>query len=354
MKTEAELRQEFELLNTIKPGNKPLDFIQLCSLYPSATSVKNFQRNRYKDVLPEESTRVKLQCSEDSDYINANFVHQAKYISCQAPLPHTAPHFWRMIWEQKTPLIVMLTRTIEGERKKADIYWPSSSNESLQCGLITVALRSVTKLMYITIRVLELTFQNETREVVHLHYTEWPDFGVPQTTHKIRELIWLLNLYKERAEGHGLKGPVVTHCSAGIGRCGTFLAILIGLEKMMEGVQYDNLDLVDIVAQMRSDRCGMVQTDSQYIFIHRVLDDIVKEKNMKLSPGKRLSYSLDLLPSESRHLHHHQSDYSSSSSSSEEESEEEESSAELRRCSYPFSNEVARRLSASTSIECKQ
>jgi protein-tyrosine phosphatase len=206
--------------------------------------------------------------------------------------------------------------------------------------------------MYISIRVLELTFQNETREVVHLHYTEWPDFGVPQTTHKIRELICLMNMYKERAEGNGLKGPVVTHCSAGIGRCGTFLAILIGMEKMMEGVQSDDLDVVEIVAQMRGDRCGMVQTDSQYIFIHRVLDDFAKEKNMKLFSGKRLSYSLDLLPSESRHLHHHQSDYSTSSS--EEEDEEEESSADLRRCSYPFSSEVARRLSSSTSIECKQ
>jgi len=170
--------------------------------------------------LPEERTRVRLQYQkdDDSDYINANYIsgHKDKYISCQAPLPNTTTHFWRMIWEQESPVIVMLTRTIEGERKIADVYWPNAEGEKLTSGIITVTLKTIVKLTNITIRIISLKSsksEEEVREIVHLHYTEWPDFGVPETTHKIRELIRLMDFYKERAESKGLKGPVVTHFS---------------------------------------------------------------------------------------------------------------------------------------------
>jgi len=309
MKTEAVIKQEFELLNQLKPMHKFCDFYDLCHAFPTATTSQNFQRNRYKDVLPEENTRVKLQFfqDEDSDYINANFIrgHKENYISCQAPLPHTAAHFWAMVWEQESPVIAMLTRTIEGERKKADVYWPLNEGERVSYDSIKVTLKSVTKLVNITIRILSLkcSKSEEEREIVHLHYTEWPDFGVPETTHKIRELIRLMTIYKQKAESKGLKGPIVSHCSAGIGRCGTFLGILISLEKLIEGESYDRINLVDIVVKMRNDRCGMVQTESQYKFIYQVLDDIIKEKQLKQIKGssKRLALciSVDELPSTS-------------------------------------------------------
>jgi len=336
MKSEAAVKKEFELLNQLKPGLKVMDFFQLCTLYPSATSCENFQRNRYKDVLPEERTRVKLQYQrdDDSDYINANYIsgHKEKYISCQAPLPHTTNHFWRMIWEQDTPVIIMLTKTVEGERKKADVYWPNAEGEKLTFGIITISLKTVLKLTNITIRVISLknSKSEEEREVVHLHYTEWPDFGVPETTHKIRELIRLMNFYKERAESKGLKGPIVTHCSAGIGRCGTYLGILISLEKLMERENFEQIDLVDIVTKMRASRCGMVQTEFQYKFIYQVLDDIVKEKQLKQlkSSGKRISLCL----------------------SYDETSDSDDIKPELRRCSCSMPSELKR---VSSSISCQ-
>jgi len=306
MKTDAILKKEFELVNQLRPCNRYLDYDELSSLYPSA--MNNFSQNRYRDVLPEEYSRVRLKKmneEHESDYINANYisVHKETYISCQAPLPCTTSQFWAMIYEQESPVIVMLTRITEGDRKKADVYWPSNEYEKNTYGKLSVSLKSTTKLPLITIRVLVLTRLDtkEEREVVHLHYTEWPDFGVPETTHKLRELIQLLNIYKERGASKGLEGPIVAHCSAGIGRCGTFFAILIALEKLTEGESFENLNLLEIVLSMRKARCGMVQTDGQYAFIYRVLDDIVKEKQIKLAAAKRInanSYrlSFDELP----------------------------------------------------------
>jgi protein tyrosine phosphatase len=239
-----------------------------------------------------------------------------------------------MIWEQETPVVVMLTRTVEGERKKADVYWPAAEGEKLTFGTITTTLRTIVKLTNITIRIISLksSKSEEEREIVHLHYTEWPDFGVPETTHKIRELIRLMDSYKERAESKGLKGPIVTHCSAGIGRCGTYLGILIGLEELVEGASFDQIDLVDIVSKMRAARTGMVQTEFQYKFIYQVLDDIVKEKQLKQlkSSGKRISLCL----------------------SYDETSDSDDLKCEPRRCS--FSMPSGRSLVSSTSsISCQ-
>jgi protein tyrosine phosphatase len=291
MKSECILRQEFELLNQLCPMAQTNNI----ALYPSALSGRNYLRNRYPDVLPEESTRVHLkhfQDDDDSDYINANFIqgHNQKYISCQAPLLSTTNHFWMMVWEQNSPLIVMLTRTIEGERKKADVYWPDCEEETQLYGQVAVTLKSITRLPFITVRTLSLKYQDlEEREVYQLHYTEWPDHGVPQTTHNIRELIRLMNTYKQQGISSGLNGPIVAHCSAGIGRCGTFIAILICLEKLLDGISAESISMVELVSQMRKARTGMVQTGHQYIFIYQVLDDIIKEKQLKQLSGKRVS-----------------------------------------------------------------
>jgi len=243
---------------------------------------------------------VFFQHIQDSDYINASFIqcYKQKYISCQAPLPNTTQHFWLMIWEQRSSIIIMLTRIIEGERKKADIYWPNEGNTE-EYGSISVELTSVCKFPNITIRIFNIRHSNSTevREIVQLHYTEWPDFGVPKTTHSIRDLIRLMNLFKER---QALNGPIIAHCSAGIGRCGSFFGILGFMEKLHDGITIDKISMLDIVVQMRKSRCGMVQTDIQYIFMHQVLEDMIREKQLKypkrLTSSCRLSSSFDEIP----------------------------------------------------------
>jgi protein tyrosine phosphatase len=273
------LKKEFDLIN------QQTSKFQLFERNSSALLEKNLQRNRYFDVLAEESTRVKLQDQNDSDYINANyvFVHRKKYISCQAPLISTISHFWKMVWEQRSPLIVMLTKIFERDRKKADVYWPDRINGTEIYDTMSVTLKSVLKQTHITIRtiILKNKVSDEQREIVQLHYTEWPDFGVPQTTLQIRSLIRLTKIYQERGFSRGLEGPIVSHCSAGIGRCGTFIAILICLERLTEGIKLENINLVDTVLKMRRARAGMIQTDLQYIFVYQTLDDIMKEKQLK-------------------------------------------------------------------------
>jgi len=299
-KDETQLRNEYALLNRVSPMPKMDNFCELSKLYPSATNQQNFCLNRYKDVLPSENSRVKLQeAIEDSDYINANYieVYKQKYISCQAPLQHTTAHFWTMVWEQKSPIIVMLTRTVEGERKKADVYWPNNEGACEEYGSISVTLSSVCKLRNITVRIFSICHtesSEDAREIVQMHYTEWPDFGVPTTTHTIRELIRLVDLFKERSLSRSLNGPIIAHCSAGIGRCGTFYAILICLEKFADGMTIADIDLVDTITEMRKYRCGMVQTEPQFIFIYQVLQDISREKQIKKLSAKRLCSSCGL------------------------------------------------------------
>src|SRR5690606_24433648 len=144
-----------------------------------------------------ESTRVKLSVLENeigSDYINANYIgfeNSKQYIACQAPLPTTTEAFWRMIWEKKSPVICMLTKLQENNRTKAHQYWPSNPDQAIQFGHFEVTLKSVIDLPHIDVRVFKVCSlqSGEAREITQLHYTEWSDFGVPQTTQNLRQLL---------------------------------------------------------------------------------------------------------------------------------------------------------------------
>jgi len=290
-----DLQQEFKSLNKISCTKRLTNLDEMMALYPTATRPENFQKNRYGDVLPEENHRVKLQVTgEESDYINASEVRPTDqssgqhFICCQAPMPNTFCSFWRMIWEQACPVVVMLTKLVEGHRTKADPYWPTELDHPQKYGSVVVTMKSATQHSFIEERTFELSFGNQTREVIHLHYQEWPDFGAPDSTEKIRELIRLLEKNQSSGKSKGLVGPPIIHCSAGIGRTGAFITILFCLEKLRKGGSLRDLDVFGTVKHLREQRTGMVQTESQYVFIFHTLRDWMKDRdsNHKRPPSK--------------------------------------------------------------------
>lgn len=251
-----------------------------------ATALLNSSQNRYPDVLPFESTRVKL--SDPKEYINASYVNifeNGNFISTQAPLPHTFNTFWKMVWENKSPVIVMLTKIMEKRKIKAHCYWPALGETEI-FGDISVTLVSETQEKFITIRNLEIQCEDEVHCLCHLQYTEWPDFGVPRSTNTIRHLLELTNEYREQytTNKDDTPGTVVVHCSAGIGRCGTFLAIQSVLEKLNANEPPSTISVKEIVTSLREFRMAMVQTKEQYKFIYHVLEDAARAFSPLSSP----------------------------------------------------------------------
>ncbi|KAK0153624.1 Tyrosine-protein phosphatase non-receptor type 1 [Merluccius polli] len=194
-----------------------------------ARSPENKCRNRYRDVSPFDHSRILLQLGEN-DYINASLISmeeaQRNYILTQGPLPNTCGHFWEMVWEQRTRGVVMLNRVIEKGSIKCAQYWPHREERDaiFEDTNFRVTLVSEDVKAYYTVRQLELEnlLTQETREILHFHYTTWPDFGVPESPAS-----FLHFLFKVRESGclHPDQGPVVVHCSAGIGRSGTFCLV---------------------------------------------------------------------------------------------------------------------------------
>ncbi|XP_068431328.1 tyrosine-protein phosphatase non-receptor type 2 [Clinocottus analis] len=240
-----------------------------CS-YKVAKYPENRNRNRYRDVSPFDHSRVKLE-STDNDYINASLVvmeeAQRSYILTQGPLRNTCSHFWLMIWEQKTKAIVMLNRVIEKGSEKCAQYWPTAEEREMafrDTRLLVTLLSEDTK-SYYTTRVLEL--QNistgEKREIYHFHYTTWPDFGVPESPAS-----FLNFLFKVRESGAlGVDhGPVVVHCSAGIGRSGTFSLVDTCVVLMEKRKDPSSVDIKNLLLDMRKYRMGLIQTPDQLRF----------------------------------------------------------------------------------------
>ncbi|XP_042362185.1 tyrosine-protein phosphatase non-receptor type 2-like [Plectropomus leopardus] len=240
-----------------------------CS-YKVAKYPENRNRNRYRDVSPFDHSRVKLE-STDNDYINASLVvmeeAQRSYILTQGPLRNTCGHFWLMIWEQKTKAIIMLNRVIEKGSEKCAQYWPTAEEREMafRDTRFLVTLLSEDIKSYYTTRVLEL--QNlstgEKREIYHFHYTTWPDFGVPESPAS-----FLNFLFKVRESGTlGVDhGPAVVHCSAGIGRSGTFSLVDTCVVLMDKRKDPSSVDIRSILLDMRKYRMGLIQTPDQLRF----------------------------------------------------------------------------------------
>jgi protein tyrosine phosphatase len=258
----------------------------------------NINKNRYTDVKASEHTRVKLTCLPNelgSDYINANYIDDRSYISCQAPLPTTTSDFWRMTWETNSSLIIMLTRESERGCAKAFRYWPSAVNETSKWGCFEVQLLKESVYHGSMKRKLLLTKGSIKRHVCQLQYTHWPDHGTPSSTEEISKILDK----KKKLSKQG--SPTIVHCSAGIGRAGTFIAADLLLNKMttliaeLQKVKLEEKPkeiskeegnektsclistpqrlLKQIVWKLREQRCGMVQTEEQYKFIYQIFKD---------------------------------------------------------------------------------
>ncbi|XP_027128091.1 receptor-type tyrosine-protein phosphatase O isoform X1 [Larimichthys crocea] len=229
----------------------------------------NRPKNRYTNILPYDFSRVKLICmhnDEGSDYVNANYIpgykHAKEYIATQGPLPETRNDFWKMVLQQKSPIIVMLTQCNERRRVKCDHYWPFT-DEPVMYGEISVEMLSESESPEWTIRKFRLGYADESQDVLHLNYTSWPDHGVP-TVNAIESILQFVHIVRQQA--NRTKDPIVVHCSAGVGRTGTFIA----LDRLMQHIrEHEFADILGMVSEMRSHRLSMVQTEEQYVFIHQ-------------------------------------------------------------------------------------
>ncbi|XP_029428450.1 receptor-type tyrosine-protein phosphatase V-like isoform X2 [Rhinatrema bivittatum] len=251
----------------------------------------NSSKNRYPHVLPYDHSRVKLsQLGDDpsSDYINGNYIpgytHPQEYIVTQGPLKKTIEDFWRMIWEQNVCNIVMLTVCMENGRVLCDHYWPSDSSP-ISYGQITVHLVDQAISNEWTTRELKLWHDDakQGREVHQLHYTAWPDHGIPESTSSI---IAFTEMVRERVQAAKGSGPTVINCSAGVGRSGTF----IGLDRLLQQVKLEKVaDVFNAVYTMRVNRYLMLQTLGQYIFLHNCILEKITEEQHASPPGKETS-----------------------------------------------------------------
>ncbi|XP_033910471.1 tyrosine-protein phosphatase non-receptor type 1-like [Acipenser ruthenus] len=231
---------------------------------------ENKARNRYRDVSPFDHSRIHLQLGTN-DYINASLIsmEEAKrsYILTQGPLPNTCGHFWEMVWEQKTHGVVMLNRVIEKGSVKCAQYWPQREEREMEFADTHFKLTLISEDVksYYTVRQLELENlqTQETREILHFHYTTWPDFGVPESPAS-----FLNFLFKVRESGclGSEQGPAVVHCSAGIGRSGTFCLVDTCLLLMSLRKDPSSVSVRDVLLEMRRFRMGLIQTADQLRF----------------------------------------------------------------------------------------
>ncbi|XP_067271374.1 receptor-type tyrosine-protein phosphatase S isoform X24 [Pseudorasbora parva] len=258
----------------------------------------NKPKNRYANVIAYDHSRVILAPIEvtnlhasfqgitGSDYINANYIDgyrkQNAYIATQGPLPETFGDFWRMVWEQRAATVVMMTRLEEKSRIKCDQYWPSRGTETY--GMIQVTLLDTIELATFCVRTFSLhkNGSSEKREVRQFQFTAWPDHGVPEYPTP-----FLAFLRRVKTCNPPDAGPIIAHCSAGVGRTGCFIVI----DAMLERIKHEKtVDIYGHVTLMRSQRNYMVQTEDQYSFIHDALLEAVACGNTEVAARSLFSY----------------------------------------------------------------
>uniref|UniRef100_A0A8C5AUV2 protein-tyrosine-phosphatase n=1 Tax=Gadus morhua TaxID=8049 RepID=A0A8C5AUV2_GADMO len=225
-----------------------------------ASREHNREKNRYPNILPYSFTNLHVLPYPQG------FKEKNKFIAAQGPKFETVADFWRMVWEQKVSTIVMLTNLKERKEDKCYQYWPDQG--CWMYGNIRVAMEDFTVLVDYTIRKFCVQFQagegtRAPRLVTQLHFTSWPDFGVP-----FSPIGMLKFLKKVKTVNPSYAGPVVVHCSAGVGRTGTFI-VIDGMIDMMHGEQM--VDVFGSVSRIREQRCQLIQTDMQYSFIYQAL-----------------------------------------------------------------------------------
>ncbi|KAL3876548.1 hypothetical protein ACJMK2_034389 [Sinanodonta woodiana] len=264
--------EEYIRLKKVKPTDD-------CSV---AKLEENVNKNRFRNVLPYDTNRVKL--SIDNDYINASHISldvisetgsctSCSYIACQGPLPQTTDSFWEMVWDNSVTVIIMLTRDMEARKVKCHRYWPDSPDDPAEVcnGRYRLNLLHVDPLDDFDVKYIEMEdlVGGESRIVYHINYTIWPDHGIPYSALPILQCIRLSHLLQR-------SGPLLVHCSAGIGRTGTFITVDIALTQIEAGIKFN---IFEIVKELRRQRQGMIQTKDQYLFCyHACLDALLSSQ----------------------------------------------------------------------------
>lgn len=269
---------------TIETGVKSLinEFLTLkeetrACLKPKTGHDGHPEKNRYKDVLCIDETRVILKWPEDNpnDYIHANWVKingHNKFICTQGPTEKTVDDFYRMIWQEKAPCVVMLCNIMELGKKKCEQYWPDQPDGSLTLmdGKLTVKISEQPKEVEENILLMKISITDDkgtSHTFEHWQWKAWPDRGVPEIPMAVFRLLIRLKT----------ASPIIVHCSAGIGRTGSIVGLEIALVKFCAG---EKVILKDIVKDIRNQRHGSVQTDAQYLFMHRVLLALAENKKI--------------------------------------------------------------------------
>ncbi|XP_064624455.1 receptor-type tyrosine-protein phosphatase epsilon-like [Lineus longissimus] len=250
-------------------GELPVDVVRSTK---EAKKPGNIPLNRYKNIITYDHSRVILQPigEEQSDYINASYIHgydkEKAYIASQGPLPKSITATWRMIWQERCDTIVMLTKTIEKEKKKCEQYWPSQGKNTY--GPFTIQLVEEYKFTDYVNRILKVTLNGEVRIVKYFHFTAWPDHDVPKLACSL--LNFRANVLKETEYG---KVPILVHCSAGVGRTGAFIAIDYLIR---QGKAEKKVNFYECALRMREQRPNMVQNLGQYTHIHDAILEYFK------------------------------------------------------------------------------
>ncbi|XP_033744584.1 tyrosine-protein phosphatase non-receptor type 12-like isoform X2 [Pecten maximus] len=255
----------------------------------------NMKKNRYKDIIAFDYSRVILQETgvDGSDYINANLIQDPYnndgYIATQGPLPHTVDDFWRMIMEKKVKVVIMACKLVEGNKKKCAVYWPETVGEEESYGNVTVKMTNESDMKEdCTVRVFEASYGDQFHKVTQYHYTGWPDHGIPEDREVI--LTMIANM-RDIRENDPAKAPILVHCSAGCGRTGTVCAIDYAWGILKGGKLTRDFSMYNIVETMRTERQSMIQTPDQYEMAHLAVRDLfqkhleIMEENIYMNVG---------------------------------------------------------------------
>eukprot|EP00118_Oscarella_pearsei_P021611 m.243245 g.243245 ORF g.243245 m.243245 type:complete len:560 (+) comp40237_c0_seq43:393-2072(+) len=240
--------------------------------FVAARREANKDKNRYANIVPYDKSRVVLETLpgiSGSDYINASFLDAYGcpngYIAAQGPNEKAENDFWRMVWQMKVPTIVMVTNVEERGKTKCVQYWPDLDEKRYD--QLRVSLRGEQSLLECTVRILDVYKRNSdgtvlSHTVTQFHFTSWPDHGVPAHATSLLTFVKRARSHHERVKDGG---PMLIHCSAGVGRTGTFIVIDYSLQRL----KAENIiDIFNLINYLRDNRPNMVQTERQYMFCH--------------------------------------------------------------------------------------
>ncbi|XP_035745641.1 tyrosine-protein phosphatase non-receptor type 7 [Egretta garzetta] len=231
-------------------------------------------KDRYKTILPSMCRCIPLppfclgaMCSKGggvclcANYLEGYAGRPREYIATQGPMLNTVTDFWEMVWQEEAPLIVMITK-LQERKEKCVHYWPEKEGTY---GPFTIHVQGVSECVEYVLRDLSIQLEGECRQVKHILFPSWPDQQTPESA---KPLLHLVSKVEETLEAPASPGPIVVHCSAGIGRTGCFIATRIGCQQLKEKGE---VDILGIVCHLRIDRGGMIQTSEQYQFLHHTL-----------------------------------------------------------------------------------